>query len=69
MANELDIKAGLDRLPPTERLRDGRGSGFGRQESVPKRKKEKRDSDDPEPQAEDGGAEEGSSGKILDVLV
>lgn len=69
MANELDIRTGLDRLPPTEKLRDGKGSKTGREEMPQKRKREEKASDDLDPQAEDGDAERGPSGKILDILI
>ena len=68
MANELDITTGLDRLPPTEKLRDGKGSRTGGQEMPPKRKREKKAPDDLDPQG-DEAAEESPSGKILDILI
>ncbi len=74
MKDGLGIVSELDRLFPTEKLRDPRARGV-RQEGSPKKKEEKRPKGsfpgeaEPEKEAPAGPPEDQDSGKIVDILI
>ena len=74
MTDDIATDTKLTRLPPTEKMRDGRGR-MSRPGPYRKKREEKRgqistfDADVEEESASPDSSEERSSGKILDILI
>ena len=74
MRDGLGIASELDRLFPTEKLRDPKARGV-RREGPRKKKEEKRPKDsspgetEPKEETPAGSSEDQDSGKILDILI
>jgi len=74
MKDDLGIASELDRLFPTEKLRDPKAKGV-RQETPQKRREGRRpegippEDGEPKKEAPEGSSEDQDSGKILDILI